>query len=271
MLTDTHIHTSNFSIDASSSFDDYLDYAIKNNIKILSFTDHYDDDSNSSSLDLFLPLHKKTFIEWKDKSNKLNGPDILRGIEIGYRDSLLSDIKNIGLDRTFDVIIMSNHKYGNTDVYFNKEMYNDPLEKRISSYLNVMSSIAESDIEFDIMAHFDYVNRYNPDLSELITYDICPEAFDRLFKAIIDRNATLEINTKSIWTLKKRGVSNYMTDPKILRRYMELGGKNISLGSDSHQIDTLNLMFDEVALYLKKLGFTSVCYYKERNLIREEI
>ena len=55
-----------------------------------------------------------------------------------------------------------------------------------------------------------------------------------------------------------------MPDPEILNRYKAMGGKMITLGSDSHTPGTLGVHFAETAEYLKSLGFESNFYFKNR-------
>ena len=44
-----------------------------------------------------------------------------------------------------------------------------------------------------------------------------------------------------------------------------MGGKLITLGSDSHFPGTFGVCFDETVEYLRSLGFTESFYFKDRK------
>ena len=100
---------------------------------------------------------------------------------------------------------------------------------------------------------------------------MCPEAFDRFLTAVIRKNKSLEINTRSIYKFHTLGVTDIWPDRKILKRYRELGGIRVTLGSDSHDTSTIGIYFDEAAAYLKESGFDFLCSYVNRKEIRQPI
>ena len=54
----------------------------------------------------------------------------------------------------------------------------------------------------------------------------------------------------------------------ILKRYKELGGYLITLGSDAHNVEALSQDFNKAFEILKELGFTSYYYYEKHNPVK---
>ena len=134
-----------------------------------------------------------------------------------------------------------------------------------------MAEMCEKCSNYDVAAHYDYINRYADNKSDFVTYDECPKEFDRFFEALISKGKALEINTKSIRKHIDGGFTRHLPDEAILNRYRAMGGNLICLGSDSHFPGTFGVCFDEAIQYLKSLGFTESVYFKEHNPVFEQL
>ena len=60
------------------------------------------------------------------------------------------------------------------------------------------------------------------------------------------------------------GATDFLPDPEILRRYRELGGELVSVGSDAHQAETVGRVFPEYLEFLRNLGFPGFTVYFDR-------
>ena len=98
-----------------------------------------------------------------------------------------------------------------------------------------------------------------------MTYDECPEEYDRLFEALISKGKALEINTKSIQKHRDGGFTRHLPDAEIIKRYKAMGGNMICFGSDSHFKGSLGVCFNEGVEYIKSLGFTESVYFMDRK------
>ena len=74
---------------------------------------------------------------------------------------------------------------------------------------------------------------------------------DCILKGIIRRGKILEVNTSS-----KTAGSPFIPDTDILTRYFELGGRDVSFASDSHDTARIAEKYSLVCDALKKIGFT---------------
>ena len=91
------------------------------------------------------------------------------------------------------------------------------------------------------------------------------DIFDEMFRYLIDEGKALEINKKSYQDYYGRTPE---LDTDLLRRYRDLGGEIISLGSDSHEPSRVGDRFEEYAAFLKSLGFRWTAHYEKRKLIQ---
>ena len=115
--------------------------------------------------------------------------------------------------------------------------------------------------DFDTLGHMDYIVRYAPDPKEYDPHDFF-EITDEIFKFIIDKNIALEVNTSALKT--SYGVIN--PSPVLLKRYKELGGSLLTVGSDAHSPEYQSFGFDEVAELLCDLGFREYATFEKRNM-----
>jgi len=270
MLTDQHNHTKTFSPDAEMSIDELTAAAVARGLSRVAVTEHYEIDYPHDEDPPFLfdlDEYSKTFASWKTSSPL----PLLMGIEFGYQTHTAEQIESVAQALPFDVVILSNHLFRGCDVYYSKTCYDVPQKERHAEYIGVMAQMCEKIDTFDIAAHYDYINRYNPDRDARVLYDDCPDEFDRMFEALISKEKALEINTRSIDKLIKRGASNPMPDSKLLMRYRDMGGRLITLGSDSHTCDTLGIHFEETCEYLKGLGFTEAVYFVNHKPFTEPL
>lgn len=272
MLADGHNHTLEFSPDAKMTIDELISEARAKKLTAAGITEHYeldnpDPEDNIQTYDL--DLYDKTFEEWRAKC-----PDdliLLKGIEFGYQTHTGREIDRIAAEHDFDTVILSNHLFRGVDVYFSEEAHLVPKKERHAEYIGVMAEMCERLDNYTVAGHYDYISRDRRTSAEdsFVLYEDCPKEFDRLFEALISKEKSLEINTRSILKIGEKGSARIFPDDKILKRYKDMGGKLISLGSDSHTSDTLGLLFPETIEYLKSLGFNEACYFRKKRPVIE--
>ncbi len=265
MYTDTHNHTKHFSSDARMTYIELIDACKKQEMRGVAVTEHYEGDYPHDIGEPQVFDIDRYFEETKAWLEYAGDLPFYRGIELGYQKHLCAFYDDLMDKYPFDEVILSNHLYKGKDPYFFRDCYKEDKNTVYTRYIEELADMAELCNNYDIIGHFDYINRYSEDPNPQIKYAQCPESFDRLLKAIVAKDKTLEINTKSVFKMRQKGIEDSLPDPEILKRYYELGGRNISLGSDSHDDTTLCLLFPEVAAYLSKFGFTENSYYVGRK------
>ena len=277
-LFDNHNH-SQFSFDGwRSSVEGCARAALEAGLSGIAFTDHCDffipeakilnGNPVSETFDVSLQQEEidrvQTLIEARavpgDKGLKL-----LKGIEIGMHENHHEDIRRVLSENSFDQIIASVHYLDGVDPYYGVYYEDKDWKRAYGMYLETILTEMKWLEDFDIMGHFDYIVRYAPYPETCLRYRDFSDILDEMMTYIIHEGKALEINTKSYQDHKGRLVT---LDTDILRRYRELGGEIISLGSDSHAPSKVGYGFESFAELLKSFGFRWTAHYEKRKLVQ---
>lgn len=281
---ETHCHSSGFSLDCSRSFSELLEEAAQKNYSILTLTDHYDKDviegrcypgntkpgSKPQKNEWIFPIDE--YVDFclqqkKDLKKNKSKVEFLMGIELGYQDYLIDDFNLMISKYPFDCVIGSIHTMDLYDFAVEgKPLYGQGKEKAYRSYLETLVEMVESGMDFDILAHFDYVTRYSGYKDPNIYYKDYPDIFDRLFKGIIERGICLEVNTRSRYRqFLSDGKDQGISDLNIYKRYYQLGGRMVSFATDAHSRGELHNFISDSINKLKEIGFSQGTYFKNRQ------
>ncbi len=259
-MKDCHVHTT-LSHDGKSSIEEYLNIAEEKNVDEITFTEHYDiyDGVETKLTTLDVDKCKEEYLKRKDDSKvKTNF-----GIEIGLRPESFSKIRNMVISHDFDFIIGSSH------ITCKKDMSMDPTffeglsaKEAYMKYFNeVLENIKKYYYEFDVYGHLDYVVRYGNYGIKQINYDDFKDVLDTILMTLIRKDKGIEINTSGI----RYGLNEPHPNIDIVKRYKELGGKIITVGSDAHQAKDLASHFEIVYQMLETVGYDEVAIYHHRK------
>jgi histidinol-phosphatase (PHP family) len=272
-LFDNHSH-SQFSFDGKkTTVEKSADAALNYGLGGICFSDH---------CDLYTPPMKRDLDNWTpenfdireqqkeiDRVQELLSPDrsfkVLKGIEIGMYEDFHEEIREILASNKFDQVIASVHYIEQTDPYYGG--FYDDKDWKVAYYKYLEAIYREMTWmgDFDIMGHYDYIVRYAPYKENCIRYKDFSDIFDAMFKYLIQEGKALEINTKSYG---KHGDREVTLDLEVLKRYREMGGEIISLGSDSHDPIRPGDKFGHHAELLRSLGFRWTAHYEKRKLVQ---
>ena len=98
------------------------------------------------------------------------------------------------------------------------------------------------DGDFDVLGHLDYVVRYGIEQEKEYSYRKFADEIDEILKILIKRGKGLEINMAGL----KYGLPFAHPHPDILKRYRELGGEIITVGSDAHRPEHIAYEFAKI-------------------------
>ena len=87
------------------------------------------------------------------------------------------------------------------------------------------------------------------------------DQIDQIFRLLIQKDKALEVNTSGL----RQKIGRTLPDLPLLRRYRELGGRLVTLGSDAHCTEDLGKGIDEGMETLKAAGFTEFALYVQRQ------
>lgn len=265
MITDGHNHTKHFSADAGQTIDELINEARSKGFTRVGITEHYEIDyPDYEGLNWMFDLDEYTrvFEQWREKAGEL---ELLKGIEFGYQTHVAEEIDRVAASIPLDVVLLSAHLFRGEDFYMVRDCYKLPAKELHSEYLGIMAEMCEKCNNYDVVAHYDYINRYTDNKNDFVTYEECPKEFDRLFEIMIAKEKALEINTKSIQKHKDGGFTRSLPDAAVLKRYKDMGGNLITFGSDSHIPGSFAVCFNEAVEYVKSLGFNESVYFKNHK------
>lgn len=259
MITaDFHTH-SHFSSDSAESFENMISFAKRNHINTLCITDHmdldYPVDEKGNDFLLDLVSYTKAISELKQNNTDI---DIRLGIELGVMDYLTPKLTTFVKQYPFDFVIASSHLVNGIDPYYPAYKDKFPGNLGYGAYFHSILENVKAFEDFDVYGHLDYVCRY-------IQVPYIPSDFtdllDEILKKIIELGKGIEVNTASL----SKGLHFPHPHPYILKRYLELGGEIITIGSDAHTADNIGSYFAETEKHLLSLGYKYYATYKDRK------
>lgn len=261
---DCHLH-SHFSADSKASMEDMIEAGIKAGLDTMCFTEHNDfnmqEEFEIPKEDWVLNVDSYLYelIQYKQKyEGKMK---LLFGIEIGFQDSCIRENAVLAKSHEFDFIIGSTHLVNGVDPYFPEYFEGRDREDAYHAYFEEELHSIKKNSNFDVYGHLDYVVRYGASPDAPYDYGRHADVFDEIIKTLLDKEKAIELNTGGL----KKGMNEFHPCEKLLRRYRELGGEIITIGSDAHQPQNVADGFDRACELLKECGFKYYCVFEKRT------
>ncbi|MFA5449683.1 MAG: histidinol-phosphatase HisJ family protein [Clostridia bacterium] len=264
-MLDTHTHTK-FSHDGRMSLYNAVIRAREMGLKYFAATEHLDRDYYyCSGRERFAPqLNIKKYLDEAEKIREVAGDMLVAfGVECGYSLQAQERYKEDFEKYNFDLIINSVHTVNNRDMYFLPKNDLSNKEPIYRQYLLAVLDSVKNQIDYDIVGHLGYVARYVGFDNRNLYEPQFVEIVDEILTEIIARGKTLEMNTRV-----KDIQAVAIPEEKILVRYRELGGENISFGSDAHSLEDIAMNYTAAAALAKKVGFSHWTAYIQRKPIK---
>lgn len=273
ILADYHMH-SEFSSDSQAPMEKMIEKAIQLNYNRICFTDHMDYNYPphvSGKNFLFQPYAYEEKIKvLKEKYH--HQIKVLKGIELGLQPGIKDNIHSLLANHTFDFIIGSTHLVNGVDPYF-EEYWNTLFEtcsdrkeaivKGIEKYfLTTLEQIKNYD-EFCVYGHLDYIVRYAPDKEKYYNCSLYMDIIDEILRRLIQSGKGIEVNTSGY----KAGLSYPNPHVHILKRYKELGGEILTIGSDAHIPEHIGYDFSRAHALLSSLGIRYYTVFEDMKPI----
>lgn len=276
---DWHTHNS-FCRHAVGSVEDYIKKAIKLNLNLIGFSDHFPYEflidsfpaikgvpfkeyaMSLDEIEIYLNSLEKLKVSYKEQIQ------IRIGFEIEFIENqvryLNAYLKNY-LDR-LDYIIGSVHFIRENEGLFAFDdsnyvkKYNDYKSVDIiflKYYKTLRSMIKSSDFTFDILGHFDLPKKFNKraENKDLVMNEILD-----ILELIKKRDYTIELNTSGF----RRPIKEQYPSLEILHEIYNLD-ISVILGSDAHHPDEIAFNFKTALEILRKIGFNKLARFKNRK------
>lgn len=254
MIFDTHMHTKAFSSDGRMSIEEVIQYQKQTAMGEIGvvITEHFD--YHYVSPDLFHFDVEEYFTTYRD----YRSASLLLGVEIGLQKSCMEMNKRLAQDHVFDMVLGSIHLVNGYDISRAEYYHGKSKEEAYGLYLKEMLHNIERYDDFDTLTHIDFITRYAPYADKELYYEPHREVLDEIFQVLIAGGKALEINTRRFASDRSITVIE-----ELYKRYRDLGGEYITLGSDAHEPRFIGYAFHKAQELIKKYHFRPV-YFKDR-------
>lgn len=254
---DYHIHSA-YSADSKASMEEMCRRAVTLGIPEIGFADHYDLHPDENPRD-WLRL-----VPWVEELEKCRsafaGSLVIRaGIEIGEPHLFQAETSAMLARAPFDYAIGSLHWIGRSMV-FRLEYFERPPEEAFGLYFEELERMTRIG-GFDVLGHLDVPARTSFELYG--GYN--PRSYESLIRPVlkncIDHGIALDVNTSGL----RRRAQVLLPGLEILRWYVEMGGRHVTLGSDAHRVEQVGMHLDVALETLRQAGLTHLTQFELRR------
>lgn len=274
MLCDYHVHTC-YSDDSSYPMEEVVRDAIKIGLDEICFTDHVDygvklDREGRSAKELEGNVLNVDYPDYFREIDRLrqtygNRITIKHGMEFGVQTHTIPAFEKLFSGYDFDFIIFSCHQVGDKE-FWNQNFQREHTQQEYNElYYDEIWKVIQKYKNYSVLGHLDLIKRY--DRQGNYPYDKVKPIITEILKQVIADGKGLEVNTSCF----RYGLSDLTPSGEILTLYRELGGKILTIGSDSHAPKHLGAHIPEVLEELKQLGFDFICTYQRMEPIFHRI
>lgn len=257
MITaDLHTHSA-FSTDSDEPLLEMAESAVRKGLNTLCLTEHMDFDyPTAGEFQLDTDTYRTELLRVRGElSDRL---ELLFGVELGLLDYLSDTLYEFASAWDFDFIIGSAHQIDGFDPFYPEYFEKYGGKNGILRFFEGMLASIKNFDNYDVLGHIDYIVRYSPEKS----YDPLDyrEVLDEILRTVISAGRGIEINTKGLDSLGYVHPNEW-----VLKRYRELGGEIVTIGSDAHDGTRIAAGFDSAEQALKSAGFERYAIYRNRK------
>ncbi len=255
-MYDFHMH-SRVSFDGHDTGLDLAKAALAAGLKEICFTDHLDYDPLDQMGCLAFDTDAYN-AEYDDLS--LSGLTIRRGMEFGMtadnRDQFRQDLQR----RPFDFVLGSIHFVDDLDVYYPQWWEGKSVHQAEQRYLEATLECVRLHQDFDVLAHLTYIAKtHSHPAPRPVPYGEHRELIDEILRTLAAKGKGLEMNSSGV-----DRCGGFLPTADYFRRFRELGGEIVTIGSDAHKTDRVGQYSFEACGILKEI-FGYVCTFENRQ------
>ena len=262
VTADLHMHCA-ASEDSETPIEALAEAALAKQLSVIAVTDHVE----------LVEFHKGAYdVAMTDSRRMMDAAEmppsltLLRGIELGEPAFDTALAEEILAEYPYDFVLASQHRLSDAlPDYYYIDFFDWPHERIVEEmqrYFEEVLRVVQWN-GFDSLAHLTYPFRYLPACWRNGDYSAWAAVIDRIFKTLIQNGKSLEINTSGL----RKGQGMTAPDEPLVRRYFELGGRRITVGSDAHRANEVGADLDAAWRMARNIGFESLTVYKQRKPI----
>ena len=261
-MFDFHMH-STVSFDGQAEARDMVRAALDRGLKEICFTDHIDHEVNVEKEIMVFDFD--TYSAAYD-GLEAEGLKIRRGVEYGIKPYNMEEMKQELRKRHFDFVIGSVHFLDEMDVYLAPFWEGRTVESAYLQFMEETLRCVQAHGDFDVLGHLTFISkaRANP-AQRLIRLEDYRELADEILKTLAGKGKGLEMNTSGV-----DRCGDFLPDAAFFRRFKELGGEIVTVGSDAHNTDRVGQYTHRACEILGEI-FGYVCTFQDRKPIFHKV
>ena len=254
---DAHMH-STYSEDAINTVEEMCQAAIKKGLKGICFTDHcdinktYDHHDGKKNVESFHAAHA---LRKKYKEIKING-----GIEIAQSIYFQEEADRILGMAEYDFVLGSLHFTSDMTELSRQDYSGSSSLTFLDGYYKDLCKTAQL-TDYDSLSHVTFPFRYLAKYGRKFDVMVYKKYFQKIFDTVINREKSLEINCSGL----RMPMGETFPNTELIKLYFEMGGRDITLGSDAHNVVDLGEGITQTIEVLKFIGFTTYNVYTKRK------
>ena len=255
-MFDFHMHT-RVSFDGHATGEAMAKAALAAGLKEICFTDHLDYDPLKKMLHMTFDTEV-----YNAEYNHLEVPGltIRRGMEFGMTPYNLDQFQKDLQRRPFDFVLGSIHFADDLDVYFPEYWSDKTVFEAERRYLETTLQCLQIHDDFDVLAHLTYIAKaQSHPAPRPVPFAEHREIIDEILRLVAAKGKGLELNTSGM-----DRCGGFLPTADYFRRFKELGGEIITIGSDAHDTNRVGQYAFDVCQIFKDI-FGYVCTFENRK------
>lgn len=256
-MYDYHLH-STYSQDGHLTINEICEIQIKKGFKEIAFTDHVDY-KFAGDRDFVLDYKNYSKDIARAKETYSGVLEIIKGLEIGLQPNTIQQNIDFVTNHQFDFVIASVHFVNGLNLFNGDFCRNRRRKDAYREYLTYLADVVESFPCFNVLGHLDGVRRYPGFEDRLISTEEFPELLDRILIQLINTGRGIEVNSSGF----RFQVDDTLPSLNVVKRYRELGGEIITVGSDAHKENACGTKIAEACRVIKAGGFDHISLFRD--------
>ncbi len=248
---DAHLHTE-LSPDSAVPLELYCAQAAERGVREIAITDHLD----------FMPgapayayaSYQRRERDVRAAAERWAGRVTIRfGVELTYESRYEDAIREHLRTHSYDYSIGSVHAMSDGPYDRSRAasfVAGKSLAEATAPYFAEVAAAIQSGL-FDTIGHLDMIKRYLIRWWPAADYAAIPEVYEPLLVALVESGAALEVNASGL----RHPTGEMYPGPWVVARFRELGGRRVTVGSDSHLPSCFAFGIEEACEIVAAAGF----------------
>ncbi len=248
---DSHLHT-DFSHDSSVPLELYAAQAAQRGIREIAITDHVDFLPGAPGYEAFDFGERERMI--RDAAGRWAGKVTIRfGVELTYESRFEDEIREHLRSHSYDYSIGSVHAV--LDSLYCRDRIEafargKTVAEAVAPYFGEVEAAIRSHL-FDTIGHLDQCKRWLRPWFSPADFATIPESYEPLLEALVESGTALEVNASGL----RDHTGETYPGPWVVRRFRELGGERVTVGSDAHLPQSFAFGLEEACEIVAAAGF----------------